>query len=39
MQATEGEIDTSHVSFNHRWFDLSKAPRQNIGGDSRTAPR
>ena len=31
MQATEGEIDTSHVSFNHRWFDLSKAPRQNIG--------
>ena len=30
MQATEGEIDTSHVSFNHRWFDLSKAPRQQI---------
>ena len=30
MQSTEGEIDTSHVSFNHRWFDLSKAPRQNL---------
>ena len=26
LQAMEGEIDTSHVSFNHRWFDLDPAP-------------
>ncbi len=25
LQAMEGEIDTSHVSFNHRWFDLDPA--------------
>ena len=26
MQAAEGEIDTSHVSFNHRWFNMKNAP-------------
>ena len=35
MQATEGEIDTSHVSYNHRWMDPSKDPR----GQAQANPR
>ncbi len=26
LQATEGEIDSAHISFNHRWFDLDARP-------------
>ena len=26
MQATEGEIDSAHISFNHRWFKQDYAP-------------
>jgi len=46
LQSLEGDIDTAHVSFLHRWFDLGSAPptpqfvpgyRQLVALD--TAPR
>ena len=27
MQTIEGDLDTSHVSFLHRWFDPKDRPR------------
>jgi nitrite reductase/ring-hydroxylating ferredoxin subunit len=41
LQATEGEIDSAHVSFNHRWFiqdfipQTQRGPRNRVSGDGR----
>ena len=34
MQATEGEIDSAHISFNHRWFRPDKIRRQRSASQS-----
>ena len=35
LQATEGEIDSAHISFNHRWFNMDAAPPARALSDER----